>query len=42
MTTTHAEIHGVPRWSQVDNDWHGVAARGLIRRAGIRPRLFTR
>ncbi len=37
MTTVHADMHCVTRWSKLDNDWRGVSARELIQRAGVKP-----
>jgi DMSO/TMAO reductase YedYZ molybdopterin-dependent catalytic subunit len=32
-----SDIHCVTRWSRFDNRWEGVAAREVLRRAGIAP-----
>lgn len=33
----HSDIHCVTRWSRYDNLWDGVALRGLLAQAGLRP-----
>lgn len=33
----HSEMHDVTRLSRLDNDWRGVSARELIRRARVKP-----
>lgn len=32
-----ADLHCVTRWSTLDNHWHGVSARDVIRQAGPEP-----
>jgi DMSO/TMAO reductase YedYZ molybdopterin-dependent catalytic subunit len=36
-TKVHADIHCVTRWSRLDTDWEGVAARTILDLAGVRP-----
>ena len=35
--TVTGDLHCVTRWSKLDNTWEGVAARELMKRAGVRP-----
>ena len=35
--TLHTDIHCVTRWSKLDTTWTGVAVRGVLEKAGVKP-----